>query len=88
MVQACLCHRSFSLLCQQQQFLRITESLSEPPSARASGTLIASPSNAKELLFFGGESYRDTIATFFNDLFVYSIEKDEWYVFSERCLPF
>ncbi|KAL9596250.1 MAG: hypothetical protein Q9219_005911 [cf. Caloplaca sp. 3 TL-2023] len=32
----------------------------------------------KELLLFGGEYFNGALATFFNDLFVYLIDKDEW----------
>ena len=32
----------------------------------------------KELFLFGGESFNGTLATFFNDLFIYHIERDEW----------
>ncbi|KAL8656931.1 MAG: hypothetical protein Q9226_002420 [Calogaya cf. arnoldii] len=62
---------------QQAQFLKITESSCEPPSARASATLIGSPSS-RELLLFGGEYFNGALATFFNDLFIYLIDKDEW----------
>lgn len=50
----------------------------EPPSPRSSATLIGSPSNSKELFLFGGEYFNGALATFFNDLFIYLIEKDEW----------
>ena len=63
---------------QQAQFLKITESICEPPSARASATLIGSPSNSREVLLFGGEYFNGALATFYNDLFVYLIDKDEW----------
>lgn len=63
---------------QQAQFVKITEVSCNPPSPRSSATLIASPTNTKELFLFGGENYNGGIATFFNDLFVYHIEKDEW----------
>ncbi|KAL9000650.1 MAG: hypothetical protein Q9169_000686 [Polycauliona sp. 2 TL-2023] len=62
---------------QQAQFLKITESACEPPSARASATLVGSPSS-RELLLFGGEYFNGALATFYNDLFVYLIDKDEW----------
>ncbi|KAL9634141.1 MAG: hypothetical protein Q9204_003117 [Flavoplaca sp. TL-2023a] len=62
---------------QQAQFLKVTESLCEPPSARSSATIIGSPS-CKELLLFGGEYFNGALATFYNDLFVYLIDKDEW----------
>ena len=63
---------------QQAQFIKVTETLCEPPSPRSSATLIGSPSNAKELFLFGGEYYDGALATFYNDLFVYHIERDEW----------
>ncbi|KAL8683525.1 MAG: hypothetical protein Q9186_000566 [Xanthomendoza sp. 1 TL-2023] len=63
---------------QQAQFLKITESSCEPPSARTSATLIGSPSSSREILLFGGEYFNGALATFFNDLFVYVIDKDEW----------
>ncbi|KAL9138749.1 MAG: hypothetical protein Q9175_000015 [Cornicularia normoerica] len=63
---------------QQAQFLKVTETLCGPPSPRSSATLIGSPSNVKELLLFGGEYYNGALATFFNDLFIYHIERDEW----------
>ena len=40
--------------------------------------MIGSPSNAKELFLFGGEFYNGSLATFFNDLYVYNIERDDW----------
>ncbi|KAI4206548.1 MAG: hypothetical protein LQ346_001038 [Caloplaca aetnensis] len=63
---------------KQAQYLEVTESTCEPPSARSSATFIGSPSNSKELLLFGGEYFNGALATFFNDLFVYLIDKDEW----------
>ncbi|KAL8937631.1 MAG: hypothetical protein Q9211_003584 [Gyalolechia sp. 1 TL-2023] len=63
---------------KQAQFLEVTESACEPPSPRSSATLLGSPSNSKELLLFGGEYFNGALATFFNDLFVYLIDKDEW----------
>lgn len=54
------------------------ESPCEPPPPRSSATLIGSPSNSKELLLFGGEYFNGAQATFFNDLFVYLIDKDQW----------
>ncbi|KAF2237507.1 kelch repeat-containing protein [Viridothelium virens] len=63
---------------QQEQFLKVTETPSEPPSARSSSALIASPSNDNELFLFGGESFVESIARFYNDLFVYNIKNDTW----------
>lgn len=63
---------------QQAQLLKVTEVPCESPSPRASATLIGSPSNSKELFLFGGEYFNGALATFYNDLFVYHVEKDEW----------
>ena len=40
--------------------------------------MLASPSNRNELLLFGGEQFDGNIATFFNNLFVYLIDRGEW----------
>ncbi|KAF2169681.1 hypothetical protein M409DRAFT_20096 [Zasmidium cellare ATCC 36951] len=63
---------------QQEQFLKVTEAPSDPPSPRSSATLVASPSNSSELFLFGGEYYNGALATFFNDLYVYKINQDVW----------
>ena len=63
---------------EQAKFMKVTEVVSEPPTARSSATVLASPSNRNELLMFGGEYFDGTIATFFNNLFVYLIDRGEW----------
>jgi N-acetylneuraminic acid mutarotase len=64
---------------KQEQFLKITETVDEiPPKPRSSSTLLASPSNSNQILLFGGEYFNGSLATFFNDLHVYHIDKDEW----------
>ncbi|OJD37907.1 kelch repeats protein [Diplodia corticola] len=63
---------------QQEQFLKVTEAVVDPPSARASATLIGSPTNDNELFLFGGEYFNGALAHFYNDLFVYNIHRDEW----------
>ncbi|BCS20540.1 putative Kelch repeats protein [Aspergillus puulaauensis] len=63
---------------EQARFLKVTEVVSEPPSARSSATVLASPSNRNELLIYGGEYFDGTLATFFNNLFVYLIDRGEW----------
>lgn len=63
---------------QQEQFLKVTETVSEPPKARGSSTLIGSPTNDNELFLFGGEYFNGALAHFYNDLFVYNINRDEW----------
>lgn len=63
---------------KQEQFLKVTEVPCDPPRARASSTLIASPANDNELFLFGGEYFNGALATFFNDMYVYAINRDEW----------
>ena len=64
---------------EQARFLKVTEVVSpQPPSPRISATMLGSPSNRNELLVFGGEYFNGAIATFFNDLFIYLIDRDEW----------
>lgn len=63
---------------EQAKFMKVTEVVSEPPTARSSATVLASPSNRNELLMFGGEYFDGTIATFFNNLFVYLVDRGEW----------
>ena len=63
---------------EQARFLEVTERVCEPPSPRTCGTLIGSPSNRNELFLFGGEFYHDEVARFYNQLYVYLIDRDEW----------
>ncbi|MCJ1384768.1 hypothetical protein MMC17_007886 [Xylographa soralifera] len=63
---------------QQALFLKVTEVVCEPPSPRASSTIIGSPSNINELFLFGGEFYNGALATFFSDLFIYLVSRGEW----------
>ncbi|KAK0831345.1 Kelch repeat-containing protein 3 [Friedmanniomyces endolithicus] len=63
---------------QQEQFLKVTETLSDPPSPRSSATLVASPSNNNELFLFGGEYYNGALASFYSDLYIYKITQDTW----------
>ncbi|KAL5614705.1 hypothetical protein BROUX41_004800 [Berkeleyomyces rouxiae] len=67
---------------QQEQFLKVTETVCEaPPRARSASTLMASPCNRNNLLLFGGEYFNGAMAHFFNDLHIYNIDRDEW-----RCV--
>ncbi|KAH7393891.1 kelch repeats protein-like protein [Phaeosphaeria sp. MPI-PUGE-AT-0046c] len=63
---------------EQEQYNAITEVASEPPAARTSATIIASPANENELFLFGGEYFNGATAKFFNDLLVYNIKQDAW----------
>ncbi|KAH8704845.1 putative kelch repeats protein [Talaromyces proteolyticus] len=63
---------------EQAKFLKVTEVTSGPPTPRSSSTIVASPSNKNELLVFGGENFDGTLATFYNNLYVYLIDRGEW----------
>jgi Galactose oxidase, central domain len=63
---------------EQAKFLKVTEIPSSPPTPRTSSTIVASPSNRNELLVFGGEYFDGTLATFYNNLYVYLIDRAEW----------
>ncbi|KAF9096930.1 hypothetical protein BGX29_008345 [Mortierella sp. GBA35] len=64
---------------EQEEKVKIVEEVwSGPPSRRANATLTANPLNANELIFFGGEFYDGAKCAFYNDLYRYNIEKDEW----------
>ncbi|KAF9078054.1 hypothetical protein BDP27DRAFT_1388596 [Rhodocollybia butyracea] len=66
----------------------VTEELVEgPPSRRVNGTLTACPSG-NFLWFIGGEFFsEDGKAYFYNDVFRYSPEKDEWRKFVSPTCP-
>ncbi|KAJ2965712.1 hypothetical protein NQ176_g10485 [Zarea fungicola] len=67
---------------QQEQFLKVTETVVEaPPRPRAASTILASPTDTNNLLLFGGEYFNGSLAHFFNDLHIYNIARDEW-----RCV--
>jgi hypothetical protein len=72
---------------KQEQYLKVTETVCDPPRARSSCTFIASPSNDNELFVFGGEYYNGALATFFNDLYVYLINRDEWHSITSPNTP-
>ena len=63
---------------EQEQYHRITEVACEPPSPRASGTMVGNPANDNELLLYGGEYFNGATAQFYADLFVYNIKQDSW----------
>ena len=64
---------------EQKQFLRVTEqTIPFPPSSRSSSTILASPSNRNEIFVFGGEYFNGKAALFFNGLYIYLIDRNEW----------
>jgi len=63
---------------QQEQFNKVTEQVSDPPTARASATIVANPASNNEIFLFGGEYYNGAMAKFYNELFVYKTNSDTW----------
>jgi hypothetical protein len=72
---------------KQEQFLKVTEAPCDPPRARSSSTITASPSNDNEIFLFGGEYFNGALATFFNDMYVYLINRDEWRLITSPNTP-
>ena len=64
---------------EQAKFLKVTEQPCSPPGPRSSSTIVSSPSSRNELFIFGGEYHDGTVASFYNDLFVYGVDKGEWH---------
>ncbi|KAK9727418.1 Kelch repeat-containing protein 3 [Basidiobolus ranarum] len=64
---------------QLEKFKVAEEIVGEAPSFRGNATLTPNPlPNANELIFFGGEYYDGARCTFYNELFRYNVEKNEW----------
>jgi len=63
---------------KQEQYLKVTEVVTDPPPPRSASTIAASPSDGREIFLFGGEHFNGALATFSNDLFIYRINNDEW----------
>lgn len=64
---------------QQEEFETITTTNCDRPSKRINPTLIASPVHGKrELLLFGGEATVNSLAVFYNELYSYSPDTDQW----------
>lgn len=63
---------------QQEQFLKVTETVSDPPPARSSATIVANPASNNEIFLFGGEYFNGAMAKFYNELYVYKTNADSW----------
>ncbi|ANB15158.1 Kel3p [Sugiyamaella lignohabitans] len=74
---------------QQEEFEAVTISTCNRPSKRTNAAMVANPVHGKkELFIFGGESTTSAgLAVFYNDLFQYSIESDQWRKISSPNTP-
>lgn len=64
---------------QQEEYNAVTVVPVDRPSKRLNPSLVASPVQGKrELLLFGGETTKNDLAVFYNDLYTYSVDSDQW----------
>lgn len=61
----------------EQRRKTVTESIVSPPSARSNFSFCSHP-DKEELILFGGEYYNGQTLIVFNELYFYSIAKNEW----------
>ncbi|CAN8076809.1 unnamed protein product [Agarophyton chilense] len=67
------------ILAKEAEAVKVAELQDvEPPSPRASFTLVSNPRDENELIFFGGERFTGDRAEFFSDLYVYNVQKNIW----------
>lgn len=65
------------LEAEQARLKTVIETVCQPPTPRSSFTLVAHPEK-DELIMFGGEFFNGQKICVYNDLFFYSISKNEW----------
>lgn len=76
------------ILAKEAESIAVAEHQNvEPPTPRAAFTMIASPINDHELIQFGGERYTGDRAAFFNDLYVFNVEKKTWTKYDSPTRP-
>lgn len=61
----------------EQRRTTVSEKVVQPPSPRSNFSFVAHP-DKEELILFGGEFYNGQTLSVFNELFFYSIAKNEW----------
>lgn len=66
-----------TLEANEQRRTTVTESIVSPPSARSNFSFCSHP-DKEELILFGGEYYNGQTLSVFNELYFYSIAKNEW----------
>ncbi|KAJ2955639.1 hypothetical protein NQZ79_g8381 [Umbelopsis isabellina] len=73
---------------QQEEMYQVNEEvIGNPPSRRANATFSPHPTNTNELILFGGEFYDGQKVHMYNDLYRYSIDKDEWKKYTSPNSP-
>lgn len=66
-----------TLEANEQRRTTVTESIVSPPSPRSNFSFCSHP-DKEELILFGGEYNNGQTLTVFNELYFYSIAKNEW----------
>lgn len=61
----------------EQRRTTVTETVVQPPSPRSNFSFCAHP-DKEELILYGGEFYNGQTLSVFNELYFYSIAKNEW----------
>lgn len=59
----------------------------EPPSPRTAFTMVASSVSDSDLVLFGGEHFTGERGSFFNETFVYNVEKKTWTRYDSSTRP-
>ncbi|CCH40581.1 Kelch repeat-containing protein 3 [Wickerhamomyces ciferrii] len=73
---------------EQEAFEAINIESVERPSKRINSSMVANPNHGKkELIIFGGENTVDNISAFYNDLFTYAPDSDQWRKITSRNSP-
>lgn len=73
---------------KQEEFERVDIKVTGRPSKRQNGTMIANPTNRRELLLFGGENLtKEGSVQFYNDLYVYNTHTDTWRIVKSANAP-
>lgn len=72
---------------EHEASVRVTEeSAASPPSPRCNAALVSIPGSS-DLLLFGGEFFNGQRCIFYNDLFRYNTERNEWRRFTSPTCP-
>ncbi|AAS51243.1 ACR016Wp [Eremothecium gossypii ATCC 10895] len=75
---------------QQAEFEAVNVETVERPHQRSSSSLVANPlHNKRELILFGGEYTNQStgMTHFYNDLFIYSLDTDQWKKYTSQNSP-
>lgn len=76
------------LRADQEARVKVTnEIFPNGPSPRIHASFTASPTNPQEILLFGGEHFDGKHLHFFNDLFVYNAQREEWRLITSPNSP-